>query len=191
MTPRNRSDGPPGFAAFAAARYPALARLGALLAGDVHRGEDLAQDGLLAVLRGWHKLHPDGDPEAYARVAMARGAARAARRRWRGEVATGALPETAAGSAPEDEVLAAERARALLRDLPAHQRVTLVLRFWCDLSEDQTAAVLRCSPGTVKSRTSRALTRLRADLAGAGLDLAGAPAPTTTSAAPTGPGGPR
>ena len=170
-------QGPPGFAGFARERYRALVRLGALLTGDVHRGEDLAQEGLLAVLRAWRRLHPDGDPEAYARVVMARAAARAARRRWRGEVPTPDLPAVAdAAATPEEDVVAAERARALLRDLPAHHRVTLVLRFWCDLSEEQTAAALRCSPGTVKSRTSRALARLRADL--------GTPTPTTTQGGP-------
>lgn len=155
---RNAGQGPPGFAEFATARYPDLVRLGTLLTGDTHLGEDLAQTGLLAVLRAWRRLHPDGHPEAYARVAMTRAAAKAGRRRWRGETPTGELPERADTGG---DVEAALDARRMLAALPTPQRLVLVLRFWLDLSEQQTADALDCSLGTVKSRTSRALKALR------------------------------
>jgi RNA polymerase sigma-70 factor (sigma-E family) len=153
-----QADGPPGFAEFASARYPALVRLGTLLAGDPHHGEDLAQMGLLAVLRAWRRLHPDGQPEAYARVAMTRLAAKAGRRRWRGELPTQDLPDVPGTDADLDRALDARR---LLADLPTPQRLVLVLRFWLDYTEQQTADALDISLGTVKSRTSRALKTLR------------------------------
>ena len=120
--------GPEGFDAFVGARYPALVRLGTLLSGDRHHGEDIAQLGLVAVLRAWRRLHPDGDPEAYARVVMTRLAAKAGRRRWRGEMPTENLPEVPAAD-PYAGVDDADAARRLLSSLPAHQRITLVLRF--------------------------------------------------------------
>jgi len=158
VTQKLSGEGPPGFADFAAARYPDLVRLGTLLSGDPHQGEDLAQMGLLAVLRAWRRLYPDGHPEAYARVAMTRLAAKAGRRRWRGETPTEELPDVRVAGA---DVEAALDARRLLADLPTHQRLVLVLRYWLDLSEEQTAEALDCSVGTVKSRTSRALKALR------------------------------
>ncbi|PPK92345.1 RNA polymerase sigma-70 factor (sigma-E family) [Kineococcus xinjiangensis] len=172
--PEEPDQGPPGFADFATARYPALVRLGTLLSGDAHHGEDLAQMGLVAVLRAWPRLHPAGDPEAYARVAMTRLAARAGRRRWRGEVPTATLPDTSPAARPDAD--AALDAQRLLAALPAPQRLVLVLRFWLDLSEADTAEALGCSVGTVKSRTSRALGRLRTDAtAGDGNPVATAP----------------
>jgi RNA polymerase sigma-70 factor (sigma-E family) len=159
-TPDRSDNGPPGFAAFVTIRYPALCRLGTLLTGDPHLGEDLAQSALIATLKAWNQLYPDGDPEGYTRVVMARQAARGARRKWRGELASAELPEII-GSDPAAAVDEADAARRLLRDLPTAWRVTLVLRFWVDLSEDQTAVAMKCSVGTVKSRTHRALARLR------------------------------
>ncbi|GAA4981660.1 SigE family RNA polymerase sigma factor [Kineococcus glutinatus] len=157
---RDAGQGPPGFADFAAARYPSLVRLGTLLSGDMHHGEDLAQMGLLEVLKAWHRLHPGGDPGAYARVVMTRLAAKAGRRRWRGETPTAVLPDTTcAGHGDLDAALDAQR---MLAELPTPQRLVLVLRFWLDLSEQDTAEALGCSVGTVKSRTSRALATLRA-----------------------------
>jgi RNA polymerase sigma-70 factor (sigma-E family) len=176
-------QGPPGFADFATARYPALVRLGALLSGDVHHGEDLAQMALLAVLRAWPRLHPDGDPEAYARVVMTRLASKASRRRWRGEKPTASMPELPTASRDSDAVIDAQR---MLAELPTHQRVVLVLRYWLDLSEQDTAEALDCSLGTVKSRTSRALATLRAQATEDPPDAqATANARPTTSTTPT------
>lgn len=117
---------PAGFEAFVAARYPALVAFGALLAADAHRGEDLAQMGLMQALRAWRRLHPHGDSEAYVRVVMTRYAIKAGRRRWRGEVLTESLPETGS-TTPHTVVDDALDARRLLANLPAQQRVVLVL----------------------------------------------------------------
>ncbi len=90
-------------------------------------------------------------------------ARRAARRRWRGEVPTEwhTLPDIDDGTSTQAAAEATD-VRAALAALPWDQRAVLVLRFFDDLSELETAAMLGCSPGTVKSRTSRALAKLRA-----------------------------
>jgi RNA polymerase sigma factor (sigma-70 family) len=91
---------------------------------------------------------------------MARLATRWRSRRWRGEVPTDPMPERHSGDHAAD-VTVAEVVRRALAGLPPAQRVVLVLRFFDDRSEPEVAAMLRCSVGTVKSRTSRALTALR------------------------------
>lgn len=168
--PSRPGAAPEGFDGFVTAAYPHLVRLGALLAADSHHGEDLAQTALVQTLRAWDRLHPEGDPAAYTRTVMAHLAAKAGRRRWRGERPTehDALPEptgahaAAVSAAFTDQVHSTLDAQRLLATFPAHQRAVLVLRFWADLTETQTAAELGCSVGTVKSRTARALTALRA-----------------------------
>jgi len=158
MAARDR-EGPPEFAQFVDARYAALVRSAYLLVGDRGHAEDVVQSALVKTLGAWARLAAVEAAEAYTRTTMVRLAARAARRRWRGEVATAELPdEPSAGVDPSTAV----DVRAALRRLPWPQRAVLVLRFLDDLSEQQTADVLGCSVGTVKSRTSRGLAALRA-----------------------------
>ncbi|MFD0742258.1 SigE family RNA polymerase sigma factor [Phytohabitans flavus] len=154
------SRGPEGFAEFVRDRYPALVRHGAILTGDPGHGEDLAQEALVKTYRAWHRLHPDGNPEAYTRRVMVRAAWRAGRRLWRREVPTEAPPERA-GTDPYDGTDTAHMVFQALRSLPAQQRVVLVLRYWGGRSEQEIAAELGCSVGTVKSRVSRAVAALR------------------------------
>ena len=95
----------------------------------------------------------------------ARNHRRASGRRVR--LALRAVPPGADSRTPEDEVVVAHRRAALLTaldSLPDRDRLVLSCRFLLGLSEAETAAVLDCAPGTVKSRTSRALERLRARL---------------------------
>jgi len=157
MAERGR-EGPLGFAQFVDARYAALVRSAYLLVGDRGHAEDVVQSALVKTLGAWTRLAAVEAAEAYTRTTMVRLAARAARRRWRGEIATGELPEdTVAGADPATAIAV----RTALRRLPWPQRAVLVLRFLDDLSEQQTADVLGCSVGTVKSRTSRGLAALR------------------------------
>lgn len=151
---------PEGFAEFVRDRYPALVRHGAILTGDPGHGEDLAQEALVKTYRAWRRLHPDGNPEAYTRRVMVRAAWRAGRRLWRREVPTHAPPDLA-GTDPYDGTDTAQMVFQALRSLPAQQRVVLVLRYWAGLSEQEIAAELGCSVGTVKSRASRAVAALR------------------------------
>lgn len=150
---------PEGFRELVAARYTALVRLGTLLTGDPGHGEDLVQAALVKTFQAWRRLSPEG-AEAYTRTVMARAAWKGRRRRWHGELPTGDLPETPV-EAPYDDVLRADAVRRLLSTLPDQQRVVLVLRYWAGLTEAEIAHELDCSPGTVKSRASRALAALR------------------------------
>ncbi|MCZ7438812.1 SigE family RNA polymerase sigma factor [Micromonospora sp. WMMC241] len=153
---------PAGHEDFVVSRYREIVRFGALLTGDGRLGEDLAQEGLIAAYRSWHRLGPpDGRPEAYVRRVMVRAAMRARRRRWRDEVPTEDLPDTSRGGFTDRSDLSVQ-VLASPRRLPADQRVVLVLRFWADASEAEVAQTLGVAVGTVKSRTSRALAALRA-----------------------------
>jgi RNA polymerase sigma-70 factor (sigma-E family) len=157
MTARGR-EGPPGFAQFVDARYAALVRSAYLLVGDRGHAEDVVQSALVKTLGAWPRLTAVEAAEAYTRTTMVRLAGRWGRRKWRGEIPTEELrDEPRLGS----DAATAVDVRAALAALPWAQRAVLVLRFLDDLSEQDTAAALGCSVGTVKSRTSRALATLR------------------------------
>ena len=145
------------FESFVDARRDALLRTAYLLTGDHHEAEDLVQTTLLKVVPRWNRI---GDrPEQYVRTVLARESVnRWRRRRWR-EVSTYVLPETVQheGSDIEDRLTLLED----LRRLSPRQRAVLVLRYFDDLSEADTAAVLGISVGTVKSHSREALARLR------------------------------
>ncbi len=151
------------FEEFVAARSTALWRSAYLLTGDRQKAEDLLQTALVKAWRRWDTIVRREAAEAYVRAAIATTYTDWWRRRWNGEVPTGELPETAgtavaSGSAEVDvrrDVLAA------LARLPRGQRAVVVLRYFDDLTEQQTADALGVSVGTVKSQTSRALTALR------------------------------
>ncbi len=127
--------------------------------------EDLLQTALTRTWPRWERLHPDGDAEAYVRRVMVNTSLSWRARRWNGEWATEHLPDRE-GVDPHGRVHDRAHLADVLRDLPPRQRAVLVLRFFEDCSEQQTADVLGCSVGTVKSQTSRALARLRANAAG-------------------------
>jgi RNA polymerase sigma-70 factor (sigma-E family) len=142
-------------------RYPALLRAGALLTGDARLGEDLVQTALARLWVAWPRLRDPGAAEAYVRQTMAREALRQRRRRRRlaelERLATMRDPaEDPAGAV--DDALVIRHALAML---PAAQRVVLVLRYFEDWPESQIAAVLGCSPGTVKSRAARGIRALQ------------------------------
>ncbi|HVQ96081.1 MAG TPA: SigE family RNA polymerase sigma factor [Mycobacteriales bacterium] len=150
---------------FVTARSPALLGTAYLLTGDRGLAEDLLQATLLQVYRHWSRIVVGGDPESYVRRALANQRISWWRRRRVSESVTGALPDqpvpdAAAGLAERDEMWRA------LQHLPARVRAVLVLRYWEDLTEAETARVLGCSVGTVKSQSSRGIRRLREVLAG-------------------------
>jgi len=137
-----------------------------LLVGDYQDAEDLVQVALLRSAGRWRAARQN--PEGYTRtilVNLARDRWRARRRRQPETLIADAAP--LASPAAGDGAAAVLDRQALLRAcrlLPAAQRAVLVLRFWEDRSIEETAAVLGCTPGTVKSHTHRALRRLRAVL---------------------------
>ncbi len=152
--------GPPEFSAFVAARTPALLRTAYLLTGDWAAGEDLLQTTLEQCWRRWNRLGEH--PEPYVRQAMLRTFLSWRRRRWNGETPTEELPEVVAADATADYDEREQLWRALQR-LPRGQRAVIVLRYFDDLSEQETATALGISVGTVKSQSSKALAALRVD----------------------------
>ncbi len=148
------------FEAWVHARGGALARTAYLLTGDVHLAEDLVQDTLARVAQHWRKVSRSDSPDAYARRVMHNLAIDRWRRRSVRPREVGDIHPEVGQSGPDVE------RRLVLRDallrLTPKQRAVLSLRFYDDLTEVQTAAVLGCSPNTVKSQTRAALERLRA-----------------------------
>ncbi|MEU4396075.1 SigE family RNA polymerase sigma factor [Kribbella sp. NPDC023855] len=136
-----------------------LLRTAVLLTGDRQAAEDLVQEVFERVYVRWRWIR--GGPEPYARKTLTNLVANRWRRRSRKpEVAlTGhheeAQPDGTEGLATRDQLLTA------LQELPPRQRAVIVLRYYEDLTEAQTAEALGCSLGTVKSQTSRALGKLR------------------------------
>ncbi|MEV6151491.1 SigE family RNA polymerase sigma factor [Nonomuraea sp. NPDC052129] len=147
-----------GFREFVLARQQALMRTAYLLTGDPHLAEDLLQSVLINVVGHWSKLVKGGNPEAYTRKAMVNQYI-SWKRRLRPEVPSGDPPERGAYS--DGAVLDRIVLRQALAKLGRRQRAVIVLRFWEDLTEAQTAEVLGCAVGTVKSQTHHALARLR------------------------------
>jgi len=148
------------FREFVAARSAALLRTAYLLAGDWATAEDLLQTALTKTYLAWKRLGEIEAVEPYARRVLINTATSWWRRRWHGERPTEVLPERPAPDQIEEQ-LERDRLWRHVRTLPVRQRAVLVLRFYEDMSEAQTAAMLDISPGTVKSQTSRALNTLR------------------------------
>ncbi len=142
---------------FVAARSRALLRTAYLLTHDHALAEDLLQTSLAKAWFAWKRI--DGNPEPYVRRILVNTYASWWRRKWNGEHPTEDLPERVAeepGAEPTDLWRAMER-------LPRRQRAVVVLRYFEDLTEVQTAELLGCSVGTVKSQCSKALAKLRID----------------------------
>ncbi|HEX3908879.1 MAG TPA: SigE family RNA polymerase sigma factor [Mycobacteriales bacterium] len=154
-----------GFAEFVQARLLPLTRFAYLICGDRNAAQDLVQTALTRTMLRWSKID-QGRAEAYVRTAIVNEQRMAWRRRWRGERPTLELPEVigADAFARVDQLDALQRA---LAGLPVRQRAAVVLRYLDDMTEAQAAEVLQCSVGTVKSQTSRGLSRLRALLSDA------------------------
>jgi RNA polymerase sigma-70 factor (sigma-E family) len=148
------------FTEFVAARTPALIRLAYLLTGDQHAAEDLLQTALMKTASRWGQVRHD-DPERYVRTVLYREQVSRWRRRRHREVAVHPPPDLSYADPSAHSDLRLSMREALLR-LPPDQRAVLVLRYYEDLTETQVAAVLDCSVGTVRSRTHRAVSRLRA-----------------------------
>ncbi|MFC4786952.1 SigE family RNA polymerase sigma factor [Nocardioides sp. MAHUQ-72] len=150
-----------GFEEWCAAREPALQRLALLLTGDPHGAQDLVQTTLAKLYLAWDRLDDREHLDGYARRVLVNEHRSAWRRPWRRrEVTTDRLPETA-GPGPSYDG-AHDAVWAFVATLPPRQRAVIVLRYYEDLTEPETAAVLGVSVGTVKSQASRAIAALRA-----------------------------
>ncbi|MGI5525339.1 SigE family RNA polymerase sigma factor [Micromonospora sp. CA-259024] len=161
------------FREFVAARSAALLRTAYLLTGDWATAEDLLQTALTKTYLAWKRLGGIEAVEPYARRVMVNTSTSWWRRRWHGERPTEVLPERA-GVDEIEQQLDRDLLWRHLRELPNRQRAVLVLRYYEDMSEAQTAAMLDISPGTVKSQASRALATLRRRMGADAPDLAAA-----------------
>ncbi|MEU4398411.1 SigE family RNA polymerase sigma factor [Micromonospora orduensis] len=160
------------FREFVAARSAALLRTAYLLTGDWATAEDLLQTALTKTYLAWKRLGGIDAVEPYARRVMVNTSTSWWRRRWHGERPTEVLPERA-GVDEIEQQLDRDLLWRHLKELPTRQRAVLVLRYYEDMSEAQTAAMLDISPGTVKSQASRALATLRRRMGSAVPDLSG------------------
>jgi RNA polymerase sigma-70 factor (sigma-E family) len=131
-------------------------RTGFLLSGSSPEAEDLVQTVLLRMMRRWGRID---EPLAYARRAIVNLYLNGLRRRAR-EVISALLPDRPAREST-DRIAERSVLWPALQALPPRTRAVIVLRYWPDLSEWDTASVLGCSVGTVKSTASRGLARLR------------------------------
>ena len=156
-----RPHEPEGFREFVQARSNALLRSGWLLTGDWPSAEDLVQTALAAAWPRWTSLRRQDAPELYVRKIMVNTFLRWRQRRWNGEIATGRLPELAAYGDVFAQIDARQALLAALDRLPAKQRAVVVLRYFADQTESQTAVTMGCSVGTVKAHAAKALARLR------------------------------
>ena len=151
-------------------RTRALLRTAFLLTGDAEAARDLLQSALERVMPRLGRIRDAHAIEAYLRATMATTASNQRRRMWQRETPMAVIPERG-WTDPTGVFDTRLTVLAALQTLPAEQRVVLVLRFYDDLTEAQTAELLGIAVGTVKSRTSRALAALRAS----GLVLDGNP----------------
>lgn len=164
MRSGNRSE---EFVAFTAAHRRDLVRTATLLcAGDTTHAEDVVQITLTRLFLAWPRVRRADSPLAYARRSLTNAFLDEVGRAHRRREAVAADPQATRAepaSAPDDVVL-----RSLVLDalatLGPRQRAVVVLRHWHDLDVAQTAAVLGCSTGTVKSQNARALAHLRSVL---------------------------
>ena len=160
VAPSQAAAGDESFDDFVAARGAALWRSAWLLTGDHQRAEDLVQTALGKAWPHWERVSETGSFEAYVRKVLFTTYVAWWRRKWNAEVPTSALPDPAGADDAEASALRQDVSSALAA-LSRGQRAVIVLRYFEDLTEAQTAEVLGCSRGTVKSQASRALAALR------------------------------
>lgn len=152
------------FEAFVRRHTPTLLRTAYLLTGDAGAAEDLVQDTLLRLLTRWERVAAADAPLAYVRRSLTNAFVNRTRRAWRREQAWADVPERPDGADAVAQLDDRDELWAGLRTLPDRQRAALVLRFFEDLTDEQSAATLGCRIGTVRSLVSRGLGTLRTRL---------------------------
>ncbi|MGE5718726.1 MAG: SigE family RNA polymerase sigma factor [Nocardioidaceae bacterium] len=154
------------FVEFAEAVRGKLRRTAYLLCGDWDQASDHVQEGLIRVYVAWPRLTRAGREYAYARKAVVSAFLDHSRRRSSTEVPAEPDRDVPSGQDIAESVALRTALMSALTGLPSRQRACVVLRFFDDLSVADTAAVLGCTEGTVKSQTSRALASLRSTFEG-------------------------
>ena len=151
------------FVEYVEARQQALVRFAYLLTYDHHTAEDLVQTALAKTFLTWGRLRDRGAVDSYVRRIIVNENTSMWRRAWkRRERASESLPDR---GTVDPDVESRDVMWQVVQSLPPRQRAAVVLRYYEDLSEADTAAVLGCSIGNVKSQTSRAIASMRAAVA--------------------------
>jgi RNA polymerase sigma-70 factor (sigma-E family) len=148
------------FLQFARRRASPLHQSAYVLCGDWHLAQDLVQETLVKAYRHWPRVRRADDPDAYVRRILLNEARDRWRRREKAESVARFTVDPAVPDAAED-IVRRDRVLQALLELPFQQRATVVLRYLEGLSQAETAELLGCSEGTVKSQSSRALATLR------------------------------
>jgi len=153
------TDRDSAFTEYFAARSDAMRATAYLLCGDWHRAEDLVQATFTKLYLAWGRVARHDVLDAYVRKTLVRTFLDDRRRGWwwRERVAESPIERSVTDTAPEDRLVLLRA----LNDVPPRQRAVLILRYWEDMSVEDTAAALDCSPGTVKSQAARGIDALR------------------------------
>jgi RNA polymerase sigma-70 factor (sigma-E family) len=153
------------FAEFVAARSGALHRTAYLMVGEHALAQDLLQEALTKTYVAWPRLREVANAEAYTRRVITTTAISWRRRRSWHEQPRDDVPDTPdPGRGTGEDVTTRAWVWAALQQLPPRQRVAVVLRYYEDLTEAQTAAAMGCAVGTVKSQVAQAIKKLREHL---------------------------
>lgn len=148
-----------GFTEYATTRAAWLRKVAYLLCGDWHRADDLVQSAITRLYTNWHRARRADNLDGYARRTLVNTFLAEQRTSWWRRVDLRQNDQDP--PAPGSDVELALDLRAALERLPARQRATVVLRYFCDLPVADTARALGCSEGTVKSQTAKAVDTLR------------------------------
>lgn len=161
--------GDDAYVEYVSAKVPWLRRVAYLMCQDWHRTDDLVQASITKLYTHWHRAQRVENLDAYVRAILVNTFLAEQRTSWWRRVVPTGLggAGTDIGTGGPDVETGLDLAAALAA-LPPRQRAAVVLRHYCDLSVEETAELLSCSSGTIKSQTSRGLATLRASLTVAG-----------------------
>ncbi|MGX1615335.1 SigE family RNA polymerase sigma factor [Micromonospora chalcea] len=147
---------------FVSARLEPLRVTAYLLCRDWHTADDLVSITVGKLYRHWRRVRRMEHVDAYVRGMLTNAWLDERRRPWRRERSTDEVPDSVETTLPEVTLADRELLLDLLAQLPARRRAVVVLRFYCDLSVEETARAMGVSTGTVKSQAARGLESLRA-----------------------------
>jgi RNA polymerase sigma-70 factor (sigma-E family) len=147
------------FTDYVSACLPSLRRLAYVLCHDRHKADDLVQAAVTRLYVRWARAVASDNVDAYVRTILFREFLHERRSNWARRVHLTDKPPAPPTTAHDSDT--SIDLRAALGSLPPGQRAVLVLRFYCDLNVDQTAQILGCSQGSIKSQTAKGLAKLR------------------------------
>jgi len=149
---------------YVSSRLAWMRKIAFLLCQDWHHADDVAQAAITKLYVHWGTASRADNLDGYVRRIVVHEFLGFKRTAWASRVDLSAEPPDGAdwaGRSGEDDPTTRMVVRRALADVPPRQRAALVLRYYCELSVEETAAALGCSPGTVKSQTARGLQSLR------------------------------